>query len=55
MQMLGAPENATIWPLRMRRPKPGSVLLPIRQGKNYRAGDATVRFAERAQRESKDG
>ena len=55
LQMLGSPTEATIWPLRIRRPRPGGVLVPSRQGKNYRAGDATVRFPEDKRWESRDG
>ncbi len=45
--------NLTAWPVRIRRPKTGSVLVPMVRGKSLRAGDVALRFPDGAARESR--
>ena len=55
LDMLGAPERASLWPLTVRRPKPGSVLEPVAHGKSYRACDTILHLNEEGSREPGHG
>lgn len=52
-ELITRASHLVAWPVRIRRPKTGSVLLPIRQGRNYRAGEVVVRFPDGAEREAR--
>lgn len=43
-ELIRRPSRLAVWPVRIRRPREGSILLPVRRGRNCHAGEAVVSF-----------